>query len=359
MTHQDLDDELQQDLMGGFEDAFNEIEAGLASLEHAPSTALVDELFRAIHSIKGNAGMAQLDGIVDYTHHMENVFSRLRDGTLQFTSALGEAIHIGMDRLKDLHHRDILGVSFQQLDTQTLGEQFSALSKAEQSSSSLLIDQIRGVTSANESSPSDTKSAPNVSLTPKQEQDLSFFQELSLQLDKKCHYWDGRSIQIFLWAQKLNEYGGSSVAYEQLAAACYLHDFGMMFLPEEVLEKTGSLSPEEIQQIRTHTGWGTKLLTQIPGWSEASTIVDQHHEFVDGNGYPSCLDGDSIHDGAKIIAIIDAFFSMINGRPDRSVRRTALRAVSEINARKNTQFCAHWVDLFNTLLKDEIRAGHI
>jgi len=358
MNFVDIDDDLKSDLMGGFEDAFNQIEIGLTQLLNAPDPAIVNEMFRAIHSVKGNATMVHNDAIVDFTHQIENVLSRLRDQELTFSIELSEAIQVGMDRLRDLHHQELLGKHFEHLDVVGLGAQFNRIAQSPEADTVRIAKEILGL-SDDDDSPLHDSPIPTIELSDKQASDLAFFQELSLQLDKRSEYWEGRSIQCFTWAHKLNQIGGNAVSYEQLSAACYLHDFGMSLVPDGMLNQQDPFSAKQNALLHPHPDWGYKLLKQLSGWDEAATIVQQHHECIDGTGYPNQLKGEAIHDGAKILAIVDAFFSMISGRPDRSVRRTALRAVSEINARKDTQFCAVWVDHFNSLLKEEMRAGHI
>ena len=360
MNLNDIDDDLKSDLMGSFENAFENIENGLAQLEQGDDPALVNELFRSMHSIKGNAAMIHVDIIVNYAHQIENVFSRMREGNLAFSSSLGEAIQVGMDRLRDLHHREILGVTFEHLNVSALGDKFSSLAICSGEDTQSWINDILGINEHQENGDSESSlEICRIDLSKKQQDDLAFFQELSLQLDKQNEYWEGRSIQCFLWSQKLNQFGGNVVPYEQLAAASYLHDFGMSLIPHSLLQQVKPFGEEENAQVRPHPLWGYKLLHQMSDWEEAAMIVLQHHEHENGKGYPNGVSGDEIHPGAKILAIIDAFVSMTAGRADRSRRRSALRAISEINARKGTQFSAEWVDHFNRLLKDEIRAGRI
>lgn len=359
--HQDIDEELKTDLMGSFESAFEAIEEGLAELETDDDPALIDELFRSIHSIKGNAAMVHLESVVNYTHQIEHMFSRMREGDLAFSLSLSEAIQVGMDRLRDLHHRELLGANFEHLDEQNLGEKFARLAQCEPHQQQACINDILGISQEEKAAQNDaaerSRDQSPFELSKTQQDTLVFFQELSLQLDKQNEYWEGRSIQCFLWSQKLNQHGGSPVSYEQLAAASYLHDFGMSLLPQSLLQQNARFGKAENEQIRPHPVWGYKLLAHMPGWEEAAEIVLQHHEHEDGQGYPNGLNGEQIHPGAKILAIVDAFVSMTAGRADRSRRRSALRAISEINARKGTQFSEVWVGHFNNLLKSEIRAG--
>lgn len=357
----EIDEELKSDLMAGFEVAFDDIEAGLAKLEFNFDQAVLNELFRSIHSIKGNAAMVNVDSIVNYTHSIETLFTQLRDGIMQYSPKLSEAIHVGMDRLKDLHHREFNDVHFEHLDIQLLTEQFNQLTEVDVSAKHAVLNDILGIDDEIKVEIEQTASHANVAidLSSKQEEDLAFFQELSLKIDLLSPYWEGRSIKAFTYAHRLNQLRGNAVSYEQLSAACYMHDFGMSFVPRQLIESEQALDNTQHAQLKDHPRIGYQMLSRISGWDEAATMVLQHQEHVDGAGYPNGAEGKDIHEGAKIIAIVDAYLSMTMGRSDRLTRRSALRAISEINARKGTQFDAEWVDAFKEILKEEIREGRI
>ena len=138
-----------------------------------------------------------------------------------------------------------------------------------------------------------------------------------------------------------------------------MHDIGMAFLPHELINKQAKLNSMEQKRLKKHVGWGYNMLSRMSSWQDAATMVLQHHEFEDGSGYPNEISGDDLCDGAKIIAILDAFYAMTNLRSDRNHRRSVLRAVSEINACTGAQFSSYWVELFNQLIKDEVKSGHL
>lgn len=370
----DLDEETRNDLMDGFRDLSNDVEGYLTSLVEEDEQESLNALFRDVHSIKGNAAMCGLAVLVDYTHALEEVAESLRSGRYPMTALLGETIQLGMDRLRDLHYREICGQHFEELFEHELAELFLLLSDAESDAVDTVCGRVleclgveytlapadsasecepsSGVVEASELSPA---AAPQVTNT----RDLDFFHELALQIDNQNHYWQGRSIQSFDWAHKINVLGGNIVDYEQFSAAIYLHDIGMSFINTEVLQKKGALTPEELAEIRMHPHWGHSYLIRIPGWEDAARMVLEHHEHVNGNGYPNQLVGDQIHPGAKILAIVDAFFSMSSGRADRSMRHSTVRAVSELNARADTQFDKFWLQCFNEMIKQEVREGHL
>lgn len=84
-------------------------------------------------------------------------------------------------------------------------------------------------------------------------------------------------------------------------------------------------------------------------------MVLQHQEMHDGGGYPSRLKGDEICDGAKILAIVDAFESVMLKHSHRGRNRSVLRAIAEINACDN-QFAPEWIAPFNTVIRRTIEA---
>ena len=95
-----------------------------------------------------------------------------------------------------------------------------------------------------------------------------------------------------------------------------------------------------------------EFVRRMSQWQEAALIISQHHERFDGAGYPAGIAGAEIHSGARIMAILDAFYAIINSRADRAQRRSILRAVSEINACAGSQFCPVWVDYFNQVVRE-------
>lgn len=93
-----------------------------------------------------------------------------------------------------------------------------------------------------------------------------------------------------------------------IALAGLLHDVGKSQLPEELLNKSSSLSPSDYELYKTHTTLGYELVKKEPGIAQSvlAGILD-HHEREDGSGYPKQLTSDDIHPYAKIIAIADRF----------------------------------------------------
>ena len=121
------------------------------------------------------------------------------------------------------------------------------------------------------------------------------------------------------------------------ARGAFLHDLGMLSVPEAILNKPGTLTPDETSRMREHCNAGYRMLQTIPFLKDAAEIVYAHHESYDGTGYPRGLKGDAIPLGARICAVADAIDSITSNRPYRVAR--SLDAVrEEIRAGSGTQF---------------------
>jgi len=148
----------------------------------------------------------------------------------------------------------------------------------------------------------------------------------------------------------INADAGQPVPPAQLEAAVYLHDLGMMLLPDPLWLRPGSLTDTERQALMRHPEDGAGLLARMPGWQAAAEIVAQHHEMPDGRGYPHGLKNGAIAPGAKILAIVDAFEAVMLKHRDRGLARSTLRAVAEINACEN-QFAPEFIAPFNRVMR--------
>jgi len=124
---------------------------------------------------------------------------------------------------------------------------------------------------------------------------------------------------------------------QQLRMVGLLHDIGKIGIPETVLNKEGSLVPEERIEIQKHPEIGYRILSTVNSLSELSEYVLAHHERLDGKGYPKGLTGDEIPLKACIISVADAYDAMISYRTYRkSLSRE--EAIEELLRCSGTQF---------------------
>jgi putative nucleotidyltransferase with HDIG domain len=125
--------------------------------------------------------------------------------------------------------------------------------------------------------------------------------------------------------------GWDEQARESLRTAALLHDIGKIAIPAEVLAKPGRLSAIEYALIKNHPRIGSELLAPIAFAAPIATIVAQHHERLDGSGYPEGLRGDEILPAARILAVADVVEAMVSHRPYRAALPLA-GAIAELQA---------------------------
>ena len=128
--------------------------------------------------------------------------------------------------------------------------------------------------------------------------------------------WIRNAIQCSIYATKLGML--QELSRDELSALSFgalLHDVGMLKLPSAILDKSGSLTRDEFEIIKTHTTVGYKLLKDEPGFPLlAAHCALFHHERLNGSGYPFGMNGGDIHPIARWVGLIDAYVAMTSPR---------------------------------------------
>jgi HD-GYP domain-containing protein (c-di-GMP phosphodiesterase class II) len=135
-------------------------------------------------------------------------------------------------------------------------------------------------------------------------------------IELRDEYTGGHTERVTLYSRALGDYLNLSVEDRELIEiGTPLHDIGKIGIPDEILQKAGSLTPEEFATMQTHTTLGADALLSIRELHPAIPIVRNHHERWDGTGYPDRLSGENIPYLARIVAVADAFDAMTSDRP--------------------------------------------
>jgi len=161
------------------------------------------------------------------------------------------------------------------------------------------------------------------------------------------HYLYQHSLNVCLYAIML----GSALGYSRdqlgvLGMGAMLHDIGKTMTPQHILLKPGKLTEEEMAIMRQHTDDGFRILKDIPNISLISAhCALQHHERLDGSGYPRGIQGEEIHEYARLIAIVDTFDAMTSYRV---YKHSALphEAVEVLYAGAGLQYDLEMVNVF-------------
>lgn len=147
---------------------------------------------------------------------------------------------------------------------------------------------------------------------------LSTVEALATAIDAKDPYTYGHSRRVARVAVAIcAELGLAKERVRDVELASFLHDIGKIGTPESILQKPGSLRPEEYEKIKEHPAKGAEILSTIVELGEIVTWIRHHHEWYDGNGYPDRIAAEEIPLEARVITVADAFDAMTTDRPYR------------------------------------------
>ena len=171
-------------------------------------------------------------------------------------------------------------------------------------------------------------------------------------LDSKDSYTLGRSRRVAFYTSKIiaaMDLNKTEKATIELAAL--LHDIGMIGVQEDILHKVEKLTDEEREEIRKHVFYSVKILEDIKQLDKVTDIIRYHHEFYNGAGYPFGIKGEEIPLGARIIAIADAYDSLVSFRPYRE-GLTPEEALKIIEEKRGEQFDPNILDIFENVVDE-------
>lgn len=146
-------------------------------------------------------------------------------------------------------------------------------------------------------------------------------QALSMTVEIRDPYTAGHQKRVADLAGAIaTEMGMDNDQVDSIRLAGSIHDLGKISVPAEILSKPGKLSETEFSLIKTHPGAGYEILKDIEFPLPIADIILQHHERIDGSGYPNGLKGDEILPGTRILAVSDVVEAMASHRPYRPSR---------------------------------------
>ena len=148
------------------------------------------------------------------------------------------------------------------------------------------------------------------------------------------------------------ELGLDEKRQEGLMIAGYLHDIGKIVVPAEILCKPSKLSPEEYNLVKNHVQVGYELLKKVTfPWAIAEPVLE-HHERLDGSGYPNHLKGDEISLEGRILGVCDVIDAMSSFRPYRPALGIE-KALAEIEHGRGTLYDEIVVDACIKLFREK------
>lgn len=184
--------------------------------------------------------------------------------------------------------------------------------------------------------------------------EISTLMEIAKQVEMKDRYTHMHSDRVANYAVKIaKKMKISKSQLENVNTAAIVHDIGKIHISEEILNKPSRLTDEEFAIIKKHPQDGAEMLIGSV-YEELYPIIAQHHERMNGSGYPFGLRGEQILLEARIIGVSDTFDAMTE---DRSYRKafSAQFAFDEIKSMADTHYDRKVVEAFEEVLREEGR----
>jgi len=175
---------------------------------------------------------------------------------------------------------------------------------------------------------------------------FSIIKGLVKAIEFKDSYTKGHSERVMEYSlmlgKKLNL---SNKELKILRYGSILHDIGKLAIPDNILLKSGKLSDEEYELLKSHSEKGVEFIKDLKFLEDIMSIVRNHHERIDGKGYPDGLKGDEIERLTKIVTIADAYDAITSEREYRDALDEK-EAIEELIKHKGTQFDSCLLDEF-------------
>lgn len=178
-------------------------------------------------------------------------------------------------------------------------------------------------------------------------------QAVSNMVEMRDPYTAGHERRVGMVAADIaREMGWTEYRCESLTLSGLVHDIGKIAIPAETLTKPTRLTPIEYEIVKTHVDQGYQILKDVHFPLPIADIIRQHHERMDGSGYPLHLKGDEILPEARVLAVADVLESMSSHRPYRPALGLEV-AMAEIEQHRTVWYDPEVVDALVRLVREK------
>jgi putative nucleotidyltransferase with HDIG domain len=178
-------------------------------------------------------------------------------------------------------------------------------------------------------------------------------------VDAKSPFTADHSRRVTLYADMIAEEMGFGAAHRRwLRRAGLLHDIGKLAVSNTILDKPGKPDEDEWRALRSHPGHGETILRRVAAFADIAPLAGQHHERLDGRGYPRGLQGEQICMETRILTVADVFDALSADRPYRAAMPIA-DALAILDRDTGTAFDATCVAALRRGLERLISSGDV
>jgi putative two-component system response regulator len=174
-------------------------------------------------------------------------------------------------------------------------------------------------------------------------------------MEAKDPYLMGHSERVARLCAKMAQHMGfEEQDVDELSAAGLLHDIGMIAIPDSITHKEGPLSEDEYRRVQEHVEIGVDILRPLVHLGRTVSYINQHHERLDGSGYPEGLR--EIPLAAQTLGLAEHFASLTEQRPHRQAY-TPVEALDQLTEQQDVWFEARAIDALQQVIKNEPGLG--
>lgn len=341
----ELDLEIKREFYEDVVAAIADINLCVEELAAGDDAQVIDRMYRALHTVKGNCNMVFLVPFVDASHKLEDLFSKIRSGDFEYAPAYGKFAIAVVNVIQQLLSKIVEG---EPTDDDAL------------KSLTILIDQIEQADTSNKHSIAERAVIAiqdghyNVELVTSdnntggafsflEASDLEFFEFINHKQNENDD--SGRQFtKIYeTLALKLNALLKNSIDEQELKSIVVFTTLTRSFAPV--------LCPKALTLEEVYMATG--LLNRMSGWGKAGEVTLQLLERYDGGGVPKGLKADEISPAAQAIALAYEFASIVICHSAKGYKAALFTAVKAINAEKNTAYKERLIERFNQVIKSD------
>jgi len=188
---------------------------------------------------------------------------------------------------------------------------------------------------------------------------IETIQALANAIEAKDEYTRGHSERVTIYALELaEELHYSDEELRILRFGGILHDVGKIAIEHAILSKPSKLTDDEFLSMKKHPVVGSDIVQSIKFLQPCLQIIRNHHERLDGKGYPDQISESDIPENVRIITIADAFDAMTSKRPYRDALSTT-EAIRRLQLDAGSQFDAHLVTIFINIVVPRLKLGDV
>ncbi len=341
----ELEAEIKQDFYEDVLAAISDITECASLLESGTDSDVINRMFRSLHTVKGNCNMVFLNSFVKASHKLEDLFSKIRSGVIEYNDIYGKFAVTVISIIKTQLDNLIIN---QTADNNILNKLELIVLTIESSTEEQRLKTTEKAIIAIQDG---HYNLDIVALSQDQGKAFSFTDATDSEFFRfiadQQTFLEPENKQFIIicetLAKKLNALLGRSIDEQQLVAAIIFLNFS------KVISLEAKASSFSIEQIFFSSG----LLSRMAGWKVAAEITLQQNENHDGSGVPFGLKDDEIQPAAQALALAFEFSFIVMENVTQGYKASLFAAVKAINAKKHTRYKERLIERFNQIIKTD------